>query len=488
MSRLRAAVKFLVLMGSMATLTAQPLIPFEYTAGLFVLEHGCGCILEITPEGDVSVAVSRAEILAVTGGSEVNFSEQGAAFTPDGAMYFVEDQAEVLMRRTVDGALGVVVSEADIIQALTARQANISPTVHMVSITVGSDGNVYIVDQDGQAVIRFDPETEEVSVLVTPAGLSAALQGGDTRDLEKGIAAGPDGLIYAFNEGGPPAVYAICSDGTTLLIAREGLIRDPDKFNTRAPSGDIIISDDSGSDPRILRMTPEGLVSVFLSNVQIAAAAGTAVNRLDGGLAFDDAGSFYLAERDSGSILRFDQDGNGEIWVTRARIVAATGIEPALRGAIAFAPQYKLFFAQFGDGLGVLASEIILVSLDEEDATTADVILKRQDGSPLPVDLNGTLANGLLQDVVVPAQGKVTLTTDGEGDLVVGSVTICSNKPLTGVIVFSGTVGLAGVQSSEAQLGFVAPIKALGFGCTNRHRSHESGRDPGQADPGAGGR
>ena len=221
MSRLRPAVNLLVLMGSVATLMAQPLIPFEHTASLFVLEHGCGCILEITPAGDVSVAVSRAEILVVTGGSEVNFSEQGIAFTPDGAMYFSEGEEEVLMRRTVSGALGIVATEADIIQALTARQANISPTVDMDSITVGSDGNVYIIDQDGQAVIRFDPETEEVSVLVTSAGLSAALQGGDARDLEKGIVAGSDGLIYAFNQAGPVAVYAICSDGTTQLILPE---------------------------------------------------------------------------------------------------------------------------------------------------------------------------------------------------------------------------------------------------------------------------
>ena len=332
-------------------------IPFEYTASLFVLDHGCECILEITPEGDVSVAVSRAEILAVTGGSGVsgvNFAEQGIAFTPDGTMYFAEGEEEVLMRWTVSGVLSIVATEADIIQALTARQANISATVDMDSITVGSDGKVYIIDQDNQAVIRFDPETEEVTVLVTSAGLSAALQFGDARALEKGIAAGTDGLIYAFNEAGPPAVYAICSDGTTRLVARAGLIRDPDKFNTRAPDGDIIISDDAVP-ARFLRMTPEGAVAVFLTNGQIGAAAGAAVNNLDGGIAFDGDGNFYLAERNSGSILRFDQDGNGEVWVTRAKLLAATGIEPALRGAIAFAPQYKLYFAQFGDGLGLLA-------------------------------------------------------------------------------------------------------------------------------------
>lgn len=332
----------------------------------------------------------------------------------------------------------------------------------MDSITVGSDGRVYIIDQDGQAVIRFDPQTEQITVLVTSAGLSAALQGGDALALEKGIAAGADGLMYAFNEAGPAAVYAVCSDGTTEIIAREGLIRDPDKFATRAPDGDIIISDDFGSDPRLLRMTPEGEVSVFLSNAQLGAATGTAVERLDGGIAFDADGSFYLAERDSGGILRFDQGGNGAVWVTRATIVAATGIDPALRGGIAFEPEYKLYFAQFGDGLGVLASEIILVSLDPENPTTADLILKRQDGGPLSVDLNGDEVVGELHDVVVPADGKVVLETDGEGDLVVGSVTVCSNLPLAGVIVFSGPVGLAGVQSSEALVHFAAPIKALG--------------------------
>ena len=144
-----------------------------------------------------------------------------------------------------------------------------------------------------------------------------------------------------------------------------------------------------------------------------------------------------------------------------AAIRNLTGVTPVF-GGIAFEPEYKLYFAQFGDGLGVLASEIILVSLDEENATTADVILKRQDGGPLSVDLNGTQVNGLLEDVVIPAGGKVALETDGEGDLLVGSVTVCSDRPLAGVIVFSGTVGLAGVQSSEALADFVAPIKALG--------------------------
>ncbi len=180
----------------------------------------------------------------------------------------------------------------------------------------------------------------------------------------------------------------------------------------------------------------------------------------DGGITFDSKGNFFYAAPVFG-VFRFDQEKSSSTFVSVSAIRNLTGVTPVF-GGIAFEPEYKLYFAQFGDGLGVLASEIILVSLDGENPTTADVILKGQDGLPLSVDLNGTEVDGLLEDVVIPADGKVALETDGEGDLVVGSMTICSNRPLAGVIVFSGAVGLAGVQSSEALAHFVAPIKALG--------------------------
>jgi hypothetical protein len=74
------------------------------------------------------------------------------------------------------------------------------------------------------------------------------------------------------------------------------------------------------------------------------------------------------------------------------------------------------------------------------------------------VDLNGVEIEGALE-IELPASGFRMIETDGVGNLAVGSVTVTSDQPVAGVIVFGGSVGLAGVGSSRALRGFVAPIE-----------------------------
>ncbi len=118
MSRLRTAVKLLVLMGSVATLMAQPLIPFEHTASLFVLEHGCGCILEITPAGDVSVGyllvqhmvlghrLCLRELLLEFGNNAVGeFAGAGEVSLPLALFEFKSGRVEFLFQRLRAGQL-----------------------------------------------------------------------------------------------------------------------------------------------------------------------------------------------------------------------------------------------------------------------------------------------------------------------------------------------------------------------------------------------
>ena len=114
----------------------------------------------------------------------------------------------------------------------------------------------------------------------------------------------------------------------------------------------------------------------------------------------------------------------------------------------------KLYFAQFGDGLEQIFSQIVLLNLDTSTPAQANIILRGGDGQPLSVDLNGNLVEGQLS-TEIPA-----LATDGLGPQVVGSVTVCSDRPLAGAILFGGVVGLAGVGASvELPNGFVAPIE-----------------------------
>jgi hypothetical protein len=118
----------------------------------------------------------------------------------------------------------------------------------------------------------------------------------------------------------------------------------------------------------------------------------------------------------------------------------------------------KLFFPQFADGLG-LSSEITLVNLSTTEMVTGNIELFAGTGDPLTVDLNGEDVLGL-QSFTVPAGGAELFTTDGAGTLQAGAVIVSSDQLLAGVVLFAGEgLGVAGVGSSPAVSGFIAPVE-----------------------------
>lgn len=119
----------------------------------------------------------------------------------------------------------------------------------------------------------------------------------------------------------------------------------------------------------------------------------------------------------------------------------------------------KLSFAHFGDGEGLLFSQIMLYNLDANLGATAQLSLKDPAGLPLTVDLNGEDVSGEIE-VAISAGGLRVLRTDGVGDLASGSVSVSANQPLAGVILFGGAIGVAGVGSSvPLRDGFLAPME-----------------------------
>ena len=95
---------------------ASPLLPFEFTGDLFVLDTQEGRILRMAPDGTVSVAVTNAQILAVTGESFVGFSNSGIAFdgVVGGDLFFTEAFSDSILKLS-GGVLSVLTSKADII-------------------------------------------------------------------------------------------------------------------------------------------------------------------------------------------------------------------------------------------------------------------------------------------------------------------------------------------------------------------------------------
>lgn len=134
---------------------------------------------------------------------------------------------------------------------------------------------------------------------------------------------------------------------------------------------------------------------------------------------------------------------------------------------LAVAKDQKLYFAHFGDaqvGAAVqLISQVTLISTSDTAVTNATVEIRDDDGQLLTVEMaDGSSFQGT-RDIVIPAKGSVVLKTSGKGSphrqLLQGSVTVSSDLPLEGVILFGGTIGVAGVGSSKSLKKFVAPVE-----------------------------
>ncbi len=116
------------------------------------------------------------------------------------------------------------------------------------------------------------------------------------------------------------------------------------------------------------------------------------------------------------------------------------------------------YFAQFADGDG-LSSQIILFNLNDQVASTGQIEIRDDSGDLLSVDLNGEIVSGQAE-ISVPAAGLLTLRTDGLGDIETGSVRVMTGRHVEGVVIFGGSMGLAGVGSSpQFPTGFVARCK-----------------------------
>lgn len=123
---------------------------------------------------------------------------------------------------------------------------------------------------------------------------------------------------------------------------------------------------------------------------------------------------------------------------------------------------FHLFYAQFARG-GGLFSQLVLFNPDPNQAASVHITVRNKDGQLFSVDLMGMpevpVVDGQL-DVMIPPGGLRSFQTGSDGNVQVGSVVVDSDRQITGVVVFGGSVGLAGVGSSERlSNGFVAPVQ-----------------------------
>ena len=129
------------------------------------------------------------------------------------------------------------------------------------------------------------------------------------------------------------------------------------------------------------------------------------------------------------------------------------------------------YFAQFGNGEG-LRSEILLTNPSDSDTILGCVKFYDDEGQALSIDITVSGADDATASIQTDSSqcssniefsiaplGGLTLSTDGMGELAVGSVIVSSDEPLGGVIRFSiEGMGIAGVGASESLDSFIIPV------------------------------
>ncbi len=386
-----------------------------------------------------------------------------------GGVYRSRDRAETW--EVVNGGLGNL-----FVHTLAIDPNNTS------SVFAGTDNGIYVSADEGErwSLAENSPRDLIFKVAVNPQDSEELFAGtynqGIFRSTDGGeswlqVNSSPYVLLLAIDPLDPATIYA----GTY-----EQVIRSDDGGETWQVLPDIggaySLAVDPvnpstvyvGTDWDVYRSTDKG-------NSWSPAGAGLPDGHLNiFGLAIDHAIPSTLYGGVTG-VGAFRSRDSGESWTSISDgltppvpfVMTVDPLNPSrvyagAEGGSVFAIDFEgrdLYFAQAGNGGGQLSSQLVLFGLDSSDPTRAQVRIRDDQGQPLPIKLNEEVVPGMTR-TTVPAAGLEILSTDGAGPVIAGSVSAYSDRPMGGVILLEGSVGVAGVGNSVSlSNGFIAPME-----------------------------
>ena len=154
---------------------------------------------------------------------------------------------------------------------------------------------------------------------------------------------------------------------------------------------------------------------------------------------------------------------------------AVNGIDPGPAASVEATPMEGIDFAHFANGQSsgvTITSDIVLVNVETSTVTPA-IYFYNQMGEMIDADSVVDLMGGLEMagdgSLTVPmgivGRGEMTISTNGEGALVIGSVRVFGTGRLGGVLRFDiPFVGVAGVGASEPVNDAIFPARRMAGG------------------------
>jgi hypothetical protein len=101
----------------------------------------------------------------------------------------------------------------------------------------------------------------------------------------------------------------------------------------------------------------------------------------------------------------------------------------------------------------------VLTNPSATDSLSGEINFFDDHGLPLSVGIAGTGETTRVDFSVLPL-GAVTLSTDGQGEVTVGSAVVGSDNRLGGIVRFNlSGIGITGIPASQPLGGFITPVR-----------------------------
>lgn len=216
MSLLNRTIKSIALVGCCFSATAIAsgisLLPYPLTSNLYALENDCDCVLKISPEKDISITITKQQILYALfqiGGhyDNVDFEDAGIVASSDGTVIFAltangdGDSGAYLMKKDKYGKLTVLLHNDDITSLTGGSEADLD------GLVAGFDGFLYVGEDDEDMILKVNPHTGYAEIFIEKEDLE---QLGDGFDFDVQAALSADyRYIYTASDDTPNIVYRI---------------------------------------------------------------------------------------------------------------------------------------------------------------------------------------------------------------------------------------------------------------------------------------
>ena len=259
-------------------------------------------ILKVMPDGIFSEFVSFPTILALTGLDDCDMDDTGIAVARSGDVYFSEDQSDSVIKATPAGALSTFVTEAQIIAVTLEGSANLSN-----GMVIGPDGGLCFNDRISNSILKATIPGGVVSLVVSEAQIQA-VTGFPIVNLEGGIAFDCAGNLYFTDnpesEGGDlqDNILVLTPQGDLSIFVSEQEINAATGFNSTDLDtgmtffGDSLYVNDDGACDCVLKITLDGEISVLVSEAQITAATDNGGADLEGGIALNQRAQVFIGD------------------------------------------------------------------------------------------------------------------------------------------------------------------------------------------------